>query len=327
MKTLKTSIRIFILALISSTMMVNLTSCDKVEEVIPTIHEAVSFLNAELIEETLPEPKGNENKQPVIKNITGNGSVIAGGTNLLTIHFEDPNDDVTHVLLAMEGEHGYYRINVPGNSSSIDLTMLLDQDLIDNAISILVHLLDEKNNVSEPHKIPMTRVAAGTGNLQVSLAWQVDNDVDLHLVQPDGEEIYYGNTQSSTGGLLDIDSNAACDIDGVRNENITFGDGAVVLAGDYIVRVDFYEECQPDGDATPYTVIAYLEGQLVAATSGSNHAEGSFATGTADGGSGGAGKEVMRFNVPEQIGKTDVIVIDYGFTARQIQARTNPKVK
>lgn len=317
MNFIKTTFRVIFAAIVGLGMSMSLTSCDKVEEVVPTINEVLSFVDAQLIEETLPEVSGNEDNQPVITSITHNSSVIAGGTNLFTLNFEDPNDDAMHLLIAMEGEDGYYRVDVEGGANNIDLTMILDQAHIEDALALFFHLMDERNNVSEPYKVPMNRVEAGTGNLQVHLSWAVDNDIDIHLIQPDGEEIYYNNTTSSTGGHLDVDSNAGCDIDGIRNENITYGEGSVVLAGEYIVEVDYYQECQTDGEVTPYSVIAHLEGEMLTPTSGRNIANGDFLTGTDNRNNPDGRVEVMRFNVPAQIGKKDLIVIDYDYTARE----------
>ena len=315
--------------LIGTSLFLSLSSCKKVEEVTPTVNSVFSILDSELVEEAFPDPSGSNGNQPVISDISNNGSIVAGGTNLITINFEDPQEDAEFVLVSMDGEDGYYRSPISSNDGSASMTMLLDQDLIENALALLFSVMDEKGHVSEHYTVPVKRVEAGTGNLQVSLSWDVDNDIDLHLVQPDGEEIYYGNEGSSTGGRLDLDSNAGCFIDGVRNENITFDEEAVVLAGDYIVRVDFYEDCTfwGTGSKTNYSVVAYLEGQLVASTTGRNPVTGVFAPGTATNGGEGDGVEVMRFNVPRQIGKTDLIVIDYGFTARKRKAATNPKVQ
>ncbi len=55
------------------------------------------------------------------------------------------------------------------------------------------------------------RVAAGggntVGNLRISLAWEDMNDIDLHVITPDEESIYFGNTVSACGGELDVDAN------------------------------------------------------------------------------------------------------------------------
>lgn len=44
--------------------------------------------------------------------------------------------------------------------------------------------------------------------LRVTLSWSGCNDLDIHLVEPRGEEIWWDNTQSRAGGFLDVDANA-----------------------------------------------------------------------------------------------------------------------
>ncbi|MEO0473040.1 MAG: hypothetical protein AAF206_25725 [Bacteroidota bacterium] len=305
------------------------SSCGKTETVEPTVDEAFSMVAGELVSESFPKASGGSGKRPVVTEVSGNGSVLAGGTNLIRVSFEDPQDDAAFVLVSMEGEDGYYRNEITANRSSVDVTMLLDQALIQEELSLLFSIEDAQGNVSEAYEVPIKRVEAGTGNLQVSLSWDIDNDIDLHLVQPDGEEIYYGNPGSTTGGLLDVDSNPICIIDGIRNENITYDEDAVVLAGEYIVRVDHYAECMLGGQETRFSVVAYLQGDVIAATSGTNPVSSAFASGTQTFGGEGDGVEVMRFDVPTQINKqeSDIVVIDYGYTMRRRLAAQNPKVK
>ena len=63
--------------------------------------------------------------------------------------------------------------------------------------------------------------AVGTsGDVQISVSWDAPSDVDLHVVEPSGEELYYGHSTSATGGQLDVDSNPDCAIDGRQIENI-----------------------------------------------------------------------------------------------------------
>jgi len=50
----------------------------------------------------------------------------------------------------------------------------------------------------------------GTGDVQVTLRWNTPVDLDLHVIDPLGEEIYFRYTFSPSGGTLDVDANAGC---------------------------------------------------------------------------------------------------------------------
>jgi hypothetical protein len=97
------------------------------------------------------------------------------------------------------------------------------------------------------------------GALVISLDWDTEADLDLHVQLPsDGDagvnEIWsrkpsglpFGSAGASVdsgmqAGYLDFDSNSMCVIDGRREENVIFPTAAP--NGRYIVRVDTFSLC------------------------------------------------------------------------------------
>ena len=50
-----------------------------------------------------------------------------------------------------------------------------------------------------------------TGQVQATLRWTGTADMDLHVIDANGEEIYFGASASSSGGELDLDKIPGCD--------------------------------------------------------------------------------------------------------------------
>ena len=87
----------------------------------------------------------------------------------------------------------------------------------------------------------LVRESAKKGTVQISLMWFNRNDLDLHVVDPSGEEIYYGHRVSKSRGELDVDMNAGgCSSDSPV-ENIVWPNENAPC-GEYKVYVKFYSQ-------------------------------------------------------------------------------------
>lgn len=81
-----------------------------------------------------------------------------------------------------------------------------------------------------------------SGELCCRLAWYNRDDLDFHMIEPDGHRIYFQNRgkQSRCGGMLDVDANG---LDGIRTdpcENIFYEKLSKMKEGVYTLLVNQY---------------------------------------------------------------------------------------
>jgi len=72
-----------------------------------------------------------------------------------------------------------------------------------------------------PGSICFNEFCIGEGNLRVSLSFFDDTDLDLHLITPNGSEIYFANSMAD-GATLDVDQCVSSCGAGGHVENIVF---------------------------------------------------------------------------------------------------------
>lgn len=118
-----------------------------------------------------------------------------------------------------------------------------------------------------PTTVPATtspEPVLGTGDIQFTLRWSSTADLDLAVLDPNGEEINFDQPMSSSGGQLDVDSNAICD-SAVTNpvENIFWPAGASPM-GTYQVSVRYFGECGGGAGPQPFTLTVVVDGVEVA---------------------------------------------------------------
>lgn len=279
---------------LASVMVLGLVSCNKDEDE-SSVKDYLSVDGAAFVSSSFPAASAGDN-MPVVTSVTGNSSVIEGGSNPIAVYASVP---AAKILIGVEGTKGYYEYSDATKSTDViyTLALVLSTSLPGEEFVIIVAIVDDFGNISEIYQLPVSIVEAGTGQLQVSLSWDQPNDLDLHLVEPNSEEIYYSNDYSVNGGILDLDSNPDCYIDGVQNENITYSDESTVETGTYIVRVDLYSACSVTAQ-TNFIVTARLNGDLIAQQSITNPYNGNFpANSVGDEGGSGSGVQVMQFTV------------------------------
>jgi uncharacterized protein YegL len=111
----------------------------------------------------------------------------------------------------------------------------------------------------------LNQAGAHAGKFKIGLQWFNRNDLDLHVVCPHGNEIYFGKKKvSCCGGWLDIDMN----VNGETSspvEHIVFGhsergDSQEIAPGDYHISVVYYGTHDSDS-SSDYRVLVDFDGQ------------------------------------------------------------------
>src|SRR5579871_4739075 len=99
-----------------------------------------------------------------------------------------------------------------------------------------------------------------TGDIEIALAWNNHNDLDLSCIDPRGERIFYGHKHSLSGGELDVDANFQPPYTNEPVENIYWPFGRAPR-GRYTVQINHYEN-HGGLDPTVYRVVVLERGHL-----------------------------------------------------------------
>lgn len=217
----------------------------------------------------------------------------------------------TAAAIALEGDAGYWIVpaSVPAADAPDFPTFAASVSVARTARlgvhTLLVRAVDGRGAFGEERRttVTVTRVVP-TGALVFALVWDTEADLDLHVIDPTGAEIWARNLNSwkppplgtptdpdawKSGGILDFDSNAACLVDGRRQENVTYA--SAPPRGRYVVRVDTPSLC---GEvAARWHLAALRDGAVLA------HAEGTSLPSDTRGVHGaGSGALALELDVP-----------------------------
>ena len=208
--------------------------------------------------------------------------VLRGGTVQTTL---TSGTAFTRAVFSVPGNSDHWELDLASPVTSVTVLLVISVEMPKTLFTLQV-AGGSASSTGPYQSTDLGVIFVGTGEIQTNVTWDTPADVDLHLIDPSGKEIYYASRNSPTGGQLDLDSNAGCGTDGPRAENIFWGDGIVVPHGEYILRVDYWSSC--GAVRTNYTVTMNLRGQPPRIFTGT-------LTGQGSGGGAGSGKTIAVF--------------------------------
>ena len=168
----------------------------------------------------------------------------------------------TAAALALSGDAGYWLIpaGIPDVAApslpTFRCSAAFSRTLPEPAYTLEVRAVDEQGQFGPRERrtltvLPNAPSRTGAGQLWISLSWDNEADLDLHVLDPLGHEIYHGAPSSvdafapgasdQSAGILEFDSNADCASDQLRQEDVVWQQSPP--SGRYAVRVDSASLC------------------------------------------------------------------------------------
>jgi hypothetical protein len=216
---------------------------------------------------------------------TANSGIVRGGTSQVRLQSTTAFQTVYMFVSGVSGGvGGFWQLRLASPTTDASVFPTFATQVPASSFDLMFGVASASGAVGTFRNLPTQVLEASSGDIQVSVSWDARSDVDLHVVDPSGEEVYWENPSARSGGQLDLDSNAACDIDGKNNENIRWT--PIGPAGSYTVRVDYWDACSVGQTNYVVTVKNGASTQVF---------RGNF-TGPGDQGSRGSGRSITTFS-------------------------------
>jgi hypothetical protein len=255
-------------------------SGSRIEEFITSITNGAGTISATLQQGEAPAVTGGTNN-----TVAGFAAMVTGGSSQQTVTGDAA---FTRVVVSVPGIDNYYEITLPSGTSA-PLILRANTTLYNMTLPV-AYAVGDASTIGPYSSQNVRIISVGSGDVQVSVSWSDSSDVDLHVIDPDGAEIYYGQKTSPSGGTLDLDSNAAChrnsDNTYKSNENVVWPPNGG-LAGTYTVKLDYWSSC---GATVPTEYVV-----TVATVGGTPQVFTGQFTGTGDAGGAGSGTLITTF--------------------------------
>ena len=199
-----------------------------ISDIISGVTDASGTYSATLVQGDAP----NAGAGPTA-TVTGIGVLINGGSTAPNVA---GSASFTRVVVAIDGMKDYYELILPAGVSAQGLIITASENAAATTLNFL-YAVGDPTDIGAYAVQQVRFVPVGRGDVQISAAWSDTSDVDLHVLDPSGEEIYFAHKSSASGGTLDLDSNAACSRQGVTatspgvhnsNENVVWPAGKAI---------------------------------------------------------------------------------------------------
>jgi hypothetical protein len=238
---------------------------------------------AQLVEGPLPSPAGG----PAVTFVeVGTQRIYPGEVEKLVAGRTGKGSFAVRVWLEGDRAHWLVRSGVPDALVPDELTFSLRLDfashLANNEAVVKLQAGDAEGKPGETKELRFAITPdVPQGPLVISLSWDRQVDLDLHVVGPDGVDLNAKNINAyeppgpgkppappdawMSGAILDFDSNAGCVIDGRRVERAIWSNAPA--SGHYSVYADLFSTCGESG--VRFRAEAFRDGQSVASAIGS----------------------------------------------------------
>ncbi len=241
--------------------------------------------NAQFVEGALaPDTAGTE---PAIRGITLLTTTVYPGQENFPL--SGAVEDGGSVLVGLGGDAGYWIVPAPlldtstPNNFDFSAQLTFSPLISPGSHPLILRGVGADGTMGPAQVFPLTFTPpVPTGALVVTLEWDTQSDMDLHVVVPDPDDATKSieiwskapvglplrmpgdppptPDQIAAAGYLAFDSNAACVIDGRRQENVIVTEPPP--SGNYTVRVDAFSLCG-QADAQWQVTAATPDGPIV----------------------------------------------------------------
>jgi hypothetical protein len=204
----------------------------------------------------------------------GDGTVVAPQVILLPDGTISGHSDPNEVRWGLE-DNGQTLVfyNTHGIASTrftsvqiVEGRLVLTGQSLFSATAGITYVLRELPPVPSTRPPVATTPVLGTGDVQVTLTWDNNSDLDLYVTEPNGTVISFLDRYSDTNGQLDVDANFPCGQNLYYVENVFWPPG-YAPSGTYNVTVYEVDTCGENASAN-WTLTVRVDGRIVLETTG-----------------------------------------------------------